>query len=134
VKHRKGAQDAERWGSLAAGACCGTAPPARPSTPSGGLRARADARDRPREDRVKDRERLKGKNILTTGAARGMGATNAGHFAAQGANVCLGDLDGDAAQEMADRINAPRPTDRRPAPAAATGGRARKSAEHIGNP
>ena len=52
-----------------------------------------------------DPERLKGKNILITGAARGMGATNAEHFAEQGANVCLGDLDGDAAQKVADAIN-----------------------------
>ncbi len=40
-----------------------------------------------------DPNRLKGKNILITGAARGMGAANAVAFAAQGANVCLGDLD-----------------------------------------
>jgi len=53
-----------------------------------------------------DPDRLKGKNILITGAARGMGAANAECFAAQGANVCLGDLDLDAAQEMAARINA----------------------------
>ena len=53
-----------------------------------------------------DPERLKGKNILITGAARGMGATNAEHFAEQGANVCLGDLDGDEAQAVAARINA----------------------------
>ena len=49
-----------------------------------------------------DPDRLKGKNILITGAARGMGAANAEAFAAQGANVCIADLDGDAAQEMAD--------------------------------
>ncbi len=53
-----------------------------------------------------DTNRLKGKNILITGAARGMGACNAEHFAAQGANVCLGDLDLDAAQSLADEINA----------------------------
>ncbi len=53
-----------------------------------------------------DPNRLKGKKILITGAARGMGAANAESFAAQGANVCLGDLDGDAAQEMANTINA----------------------------
>lgn len=53
-----------------------------------------------------DPDRLKGKNILITGAARGMGAANAEAFAAQGANVCLGDLDLDAAQAMADRITA----------------------------
>ena len=52
-----------------------------------------------------DRERLKGKNILITGAARGMGATNAEHFAEQGANVCLADVEQDAAQEVADGIN-----------------------------
>jgi len=52
-----------------------------------------------------DPERLKGKNILITGAARGMGAVNAEHFAAQGANVCLGDLDEAAAQTVADGIN-----------------------------
>lgn len=53
-----------------------------------------------------DRERLKGKNILITGAAQGMGATNAEFFAAQGANVCLGDLNLEMAQEVAERINA----------------------------
>ena len=53
-----------------------------------------------------DPERLKGKNILITGAARGMGAANAEAFAAQGANVCLGDLDEAEAQVVADRINA----------------------------
>lgn len=52
-----------------------------------------------------DPERLKGKNILITGAARGMGATNAEHFAEQGANVCLGDVDTDGAKEVAGRIN-----------------------------
>ena len=53
-----------------------------------------------------DSERLKGKNILITGAARGMGAANAEHFAEQGANVCLGDLNLEEAQAVADRINA----------------------------
>ena len=52
-----------------------------------------------------DTTRLEGKNILITGAARGMGATNAEHFAALGANVCLGDLDLDEASTVADRIN-----------------------------
>ncbi|MEQ8365161.1 MAG: SDR family oxidoreductase [Roseicyclus sp.] len=52
-----------------------------------------------------DPNRLNGKNILITGAGRGMGAANAVHFAEQGANVCLGDLDLDAAQGMADQIN-----------------------------
>jgi meso-butanediol dehydrogenase/(S,S)-butanediol dehydrogenase/diacetyl reductase len=52
-----------------------------------------------------DPERLKGKNILITGAARGMGAANAEHFAEQGANVCLGDVDLDGCREVAERIN-----------------------------
>ncbi|PFG64004.1 meso-butanediol dehydrogenase/(S,S)-butanediol dehydrogenase/diacetyl reductase [Thioclava sp. ES.031] len=52
-----------------------------------------------------DPDRLKGKNILITGAGQGMGACNAEYFAQQGANVCLGDIDLDAAQETADRIN-----------------------------
>src|SRR6056297_1291202 len=52
-----------------------------------------------------DSQRLKGKNILITGAAKGMGATNAEHFAAQGANVCLGDIDRETAQELAETIN-----------------------------
>ena len=53
-----------------------------------------------------DTTRLKGKNILITGGAQGMGATNAQHFAEQGANVCLGDLDLELAQKTADAINA----------------------------
>ena len=53
-----------------------------------------------------DPNRLKGKNILITGAARGMGAANAEAFASQGANVCIGDLDLDEAQTVAARINA----------------------------
>ena len=52
-----------------------------------------------------DAQRLAGKNILITGAARGMGATNAEHFAEQGANVCLGDIDEKLAQKVADGIN-----------------------------
>ena len=53
-----------------------------------------------------DPERLKGKNVLITGAGGGMGATNARNFAAQGANICVGDIDLDAAQATADAINA----------------------------
>ena len=53
-----------------------------------------------------DSKRLDGKNVLITGAARGMGAANAEHFAEQGANVCLGDLNLEEAQATADRINA----------------------------
>jgi len=51
-----------------------------------------------------DPNRLDGKNILITGAARGMGACNAEHFAEQGANVCLGDLDEDEARKVADAL------------------------------
>lgn len=53
-----------------------------------------------------DKSRLKGKNILITGAAGGMGAGNAEAFAAQGANVCIGDLDLEGAKELSDKINA----------------------------
>ena len=50
--------------------------------------------------------RLAGKNVLDHRcAAQGMGAAIAAvHFAAQGANVCLGDLDEDlAVKNVADR-------------------------------
>lgn len=53
-----------------------------------------------------DTSRLKGKNIVITGAAQGMGAANAVNFAEQGANVCLGDVNYDSAQVVADQINA----------------------------
>ncbi len=52
-----------------------------------------------------DPDRLKGKNILITGAAQGMGAANAEYFAESGANVCLGDLDIDLAETLAETIN-----------------------------
>jgi len=52
-----------------------------------------------------DPNRLKGKNILITGGAQGMGAANAEYFAAQGANVCLGDINVDGVNEVARRIN-----------------------------
>ena len=53
-----------------------------------------------------DAQRLAGKNVLITGAAQGMGAANAEYFAAQGANVCVGDINLDGVQAVADRINA----------------------------
>ena len=53
-----------------------------------------------------DTARLKGKNILITGAAQGMGAQNARHFAAQGANLCLGDVNAEGVAAVAEEINA----------------------------
>ncbi|MGJ3262815.1 MAG: SDR family oxidoreductase [Salinarimonas sp.] len=53
-----------------------------------------------------DRDRLRGKNVLITGAAQGMGAAIAEHYAAQGANVCLGDVNLAGAKDVAGRINA----------------------------
>lgn len=53
-----------------------------------------------------DPNRLKGKNILITGAAQGMGAANAEYFAAHGANVALGDINVDGVNDVAGRINA----------------------------
>lgn len=51
-----------------------------------------------------DTTRLTGKNVLITGAAQGMGAAVAEHYAAQGAKVCLGDVNIDGAAEVAERI------------------------------
>ena len=53
-----------------------------------------------------DKQRLAGKNIMITGAAQGMGAANAKYFAAQGANVCIGDLNLDGVEKVAAEINA----------------------------
>jgi multiple sugar transport system substrate-binding protein len=78
--------------------------------------ARGRAENQPRKPREEDMDpnRLKGKNILITGAARGMGAANAEHFAEQGANVCLGDSTSKTAREVAERINAPATARRSP--------------------
>lgn len=53
-----------------------------------------------------DKQRLSGKNILITGAAQGMGAANAKYFAAQGANVCIGDINVEGVEKVAGEINA----------------------------
>ncbi|MGF1561037.1 MAG: SDR family NAD(P)-dependent oxidoreductase [Geminicoccaceae bacterium] len=53
-----------------------------------------------------DPNRLKGKHVLITGGAQGMGAAVGEYYAKQGANVCLGDINVDGAQAVADRINA----------------------------
>jgi meso-butanediol dehydrogenase/(S,S)-butanediol dehydrogenase/diacetyl reductase len=52
-----------------------------------------------------DPNRLKGKNVFITGAAQGMGAAIAEHYAAQGANVCVTDVNEAGAGEVAERIN-----------------------------
>lgn len=51
-----------------------------------------------------DTTRLAGKNILITGAAQGMGAAVAHDYAAQGACVCLGDVNVDGAAQVAQEI------------------------------
>jgi meso-butanediol dehydrogenase/(S,S)-butanediol dehydrogenase/diacetyl reductase len=51
-----------------------------------------------------DTTRLNGKNILVTGAAQGMGAAVAAHYAVQGAKVCVGDVNIDGVNEVAQRI------------------------------
>ena len=53
-----------------------------------------------------DPNRLKDKHVLITGGAQGMGAAVGEHFAEQGAKVCLGDINFEGAQAVADRINA----------------------------
>ncbi len=52
-----------------------------------------------------DPKRLAGKNVLITGGAQGMGAAIGEYFAAQGANVCLGDINLEGAEAVAGRIN-----------------------------
>ena len=50
--------------------------------------------------------RLAGKNALITGAARGMGAAVGEFYAAQGAKVCLGDINIEGCSRVAARIEA----------------------------
>lgn len=53
-----------------------------------------------------DKTRLAGKNVLITGGAQGMGAAIGEYYAAQGAKVCLGDVNLKGCEEVAARINA----------------------------
>ena len=49
-------------------------------------------------------DRLKGKVALISGAASGIGAAQAKVFAAEGAQVVLGDVQEDAGQAVADML------------------------------
>ncbi|ATJ81299.1 SDR family NAD(P)-dependent oxidoreductase [Halomonas beimenensis] len=51
-----------------------------------------------------DKTRLAGKHCLITGAARGMGAAVAEYYAAQGAKVCVADLNLEGCEEVVARI------------------------------
>jgi meso-butanediol dehydrogenase / (S,S)-butanediol dehydrogenase / diacetyl reductase len=51
-----------------------------------------------------DTTRLEGKHVLITGAAQGMGAAVAEHYAAQGAKVCVGDINFEGVEKVAARI------------------------------
>lgn len=51
-----------------------------------------------------DKTRLGGKNCLITGAARGIGAAVAEHYAEQGAKVCVADVNLEGCQEVVARI------------------------------
>lgn len=51
-----------------------------------------------------DKTRLAGKNVLITGGAQGMGAAIGEYYAAQGANICLGDVNLAGCEEVAARI------------------------------
>jgi meso-butanediol dehydrogenase / (S,S)-butanediol dehydrogenase / diacetyl reductase len=52
-----------------------------------------------------DTTRLSGKHVLITGAAQGMGAAVGRHYAAQGAKVCLADLNLEGVAAVAKEIN-----------------------------
>jgi meso-butanediol dehydrogenase/(S,S)-butanediol dehydrogenase/diacetyl reductase len=51
-----------------------------------------------------DKTRLSGKHVLITGAAQGMGAAIGEYYAAQGAKVCLADINLAGCEEVAARI------------------------------
>ena len=51
-----------------------------------------------------DKQRLAGRKALITGAAQGMGAAIAKYWVAQGAEVCLGDLNIKGIKKVADEI------------------------------
>lgn len=51
-----------------------------------------------------DNTRLEGKVCLITGAARGIGAAVAEHYAKQGAKICVADINLDGCQEVVSRI------------------------------
>lgn len=53
-----------------------------------------------------DTERLAGKKALITGGAQGMGAAIAKHYAAQGAAVCVADINVDGISAVAEEIRA----------------------------
>ena len=52
-----------------------------------------------------NKTRLSGKHALITGGAQGMGAAIGEYYAAQGAKVCLADVNLTGCQEVAERIN-----------------------------